>query len=387
MIVVRLFVLLRLLGFVVLGAGCPSPLPELEDGGSDSSGVTGDLSGSASAEVDTNLDDTSEAPVCGNGIVEVGENCDEGVETALCDEDCTPVSCGDGVVNVSAGEECDGDELAGETCEALGFDVGVLACDRGCSYDASECYVPPEAPVLELSFSQVKRFDLSWAAVQGAEYYQVLESPAPGEPYAQLGADVVGESVSFEMPLCFRWQASYLLRACNVAGCTDSMAVNVVGSLAEAVGYVKASNTEMDDSFGYSVALSGDGNTLAVGALKEDSNATGIGGKQADDSASGSGAVYVFVRDGAGAWSQQAYVKASNTGAYDEFGYSVALSGDGNTLAVGTRYEGSNATGIGGQPGKRQRLLLRSGLRVRARWSRSVVAASLCQGFQHRNER
>lgn len=56
----------------------------------------------------------------------------------------------------------------------------------------------------------------------------------------------------------------------------------------------------------------------------------------------------MFVRNGAGAWSQQAYVKASNTGANDRFGWSVAMSGDGNTLAVGTYLEDSNVMGIGG---------------------------------------
>ena len=38
------------------------------------------------------------------------------------------------------------------------------------------------------------------------------------------------------------------------------------------------------------------------------------------------------MRDGAGAWSQQAYIKASNTGTSDQFGSRLALSGDGNTL-------------------------------------------------------
>jgi FG-GAP repeat len=111
--------------------------------------------------------------------------------------------------------------------------------------------------------------------------------------------------------------------------------------------YVKASNTGVDDSFGWSVALSGDGNTLAVGAEREDSNATGIGGNQADNSVGSGGAVYVLVRDGAGAWSHHGYVKGSNTGP-DVFGYRVALSGDGNTLAVGANEEDSNATGLGG---------------------------------------
>jgi hypothetical protein len=108
--------------------------------------------------------------------------------------------------------------------------------------------------------------------------------------------------------------------------------------------YVKASNAEAGDGFGLSVALSGD--TLAVGALFEDSVATGIDGDEADNNASASGAVYVFTRDGAGVWSQQAYVKSSNAGADDQFGYSVALSGD--TLAVGANREGSAATGIDG---------------------------------------
>ncbi len=119
------------------------------------------------------------------------------------------------------------------------------------------------------------------------------------------------------------------------------------GSTWSQQAYVKASNTASNDSFGSSVALSGDGNTLAVGAEREDSNATGINGSEVDNSASNAGAVYVFTRSGS-TWSQQAYVKASNTQAGDQFGYGVALSGDGNTLAVGATYESSNATGIGG---------------------------------------
>jgi hypothetical protein len=111
--------------------------------------------------------------------------------------------------------------------------------------------------------------------------------------------------------------------------------------------YIKPSNTQASDKFGFSLALSGDGNTLAVGATLEDSNARGIGGNQADNSAESSGAVYVFVRNGS-RWSQQAYVKASNTDAGDQFGWSVALSRDGRTLAVGAQTEGSAASGVNG---------------------------------------
>jgi hypothetical protein len=119
------------------------------------------------------------------------------------------------------------------------------------------------------------------------------------------------------------------------------------GACDNPIAYIKASNTGADDYFGTSVALSADGNTLAVGASAEDSNATGIDGNQADNSSVDSGAVYVFTRSG-GAWLQEAYIKASNTDSGDFFGQSVALSADGSTLVVGAPREGSNATGIGG---------------------------------------
>ena len=114
------------------------------------------------------------------------------------------------------------------------------------------------------------------------------------------------------------------------------------------ISYLKASNTGSGDWFGYSLSLSGDGNTLAVGAIREDSNAGGIDGDQKNNEALGSGAVYVFTRDKGGHWEQQAYLKASNTGREDFFGQSLSLSDDGNTLAVGAYGEDSNASGIDG---------------------------------------
>ena len=109
------------------------------------------------------------------------------------------------------------------------------------------------------------------------------------------------------------------------------------------LAYLKASNTEIGDSFGFSVAVSG--NTAVISAKGESSNATGVNGNQADNSATSSGAAFVFVRSG-GVWSQQAYLKASNAEAHDGFGYWVAISG--NTVVVGANGEDSNATGVNG---------------------------------------
>src|SRR5260221_9845827 len=107
------------------------------------------------------------------------------------------------------------------------------------------------------------------------------------------------------------------------------------------------------DGFGSSVAVSGD--TGVVGAPFESGNATRGKGNQDDNSVSNAGAAYVFVREvvvsESGSrtnWTQQAYVKASNTGAGANFGRSVAISGD--TVVVGADGEPSSATGVDGDP-------------------------------------
>jgi hypothetical protein len=107
--------------------------------------------------------------------------------------------------------------------------------------------------------------------------------------------------------------------------------------------YLKASNAESNDYMGFSVAI--DGDTVVVGAPDENSSATGVNGNQADNTCFRSGAAYVFVRSGT-TWTQQAYLKASNTGSIDDFGVSVAISGD--TIIVGARTEDSAATGVNG---------------------------------------
>lgn len=110
--------------------------------------------------------------------------------------------------------------------------------------------------------------------------------------------------------------------------------------------YVKSSNPDFHDNFGETVALSGDGEIMAVGAPGEDSDSAGINGDDLNDNAVDSGAVYVFSHSHP--WEQQAYIKASNVGASDKFGISLALSQDGAKLAVGAHWEDSATTGING---------------------------------------
>jgi hypothetical protein len=123
--------------------------------------------------------------------------------------------------------------------------------------------------------------------------------------------------------------------------------------------YLKAFTTDAYDEFGFSVSLSGNGSTLAVGAPEEDSAGTDLElGMSSDDSLEGSGAAYVFTRS-ATTWRQVRYIKAPvatgnpyYTGvARTYFGRSVALSADAATLAVGSYAESGYATGINGPQG------------------------------------
>ncbi len=131
--------------------------------------------------------------------------------------------------------------------------------------------------------------------------------------------------------------------ASNDNSAPDSGAVYVykrTGSTWSQEAYVKPPNPESYDNFGFSVAISGD--TIIVGARNEDSNQNTItngAGASNDNSASDSGAAFVYTRVGV-IWTQEAYIKAANAKAGDNFGHSVSVSGD--TILIGARFEDSN---------------------------------------------
>jgi len=208
----------------------------------------------------------------------------------------------------------------------------------------------PAAPTVSLE-TDIKKLVFSWDSVAGADYYRLLENSDGHSGFAQVGDDISAGTTSAILDIAVHFfdfaNAQFIVEACNLAGCTGSPQVNTISSALSTIGYFKASNTNPRDIFGVSVAISGDGSILAIGASGEGSGAPGIDGDQSDNTLYGSGAVYVLQFDGF-AWSQNAYIKASNPDAQDRFGSAIAISEDGSTLAVAALNEDSASTGVNG---------------------------------------
>ena len=222
----------------------------------------------------------------------------------------------------------------------------VLAGLAGCSDAAKDTNSSHAAPGALTVSAGLKQLRFSWAAVPGASSYRVSYNQDGASGFTVVSGNVSTTSYDWNIGAHrINWpKALFMLEACDAGTCLPSASVSAVSLMANTIGYVKASNAGQANYFGVAVALSGDGNTLAVGANKEASSSTGINSTP-DILAADAGAVYVYTRSGA-TWVQQAYLKASNTAGSDNFGGAVALSADGNTLAVGAQAESSANTGV-----------------------------------------
>jgi hypothetical protein len=91
---------------------------------------------------------------------------------------------------------------------------------------------------------------------------------------------------------------------------------------------LSASDGEMSDWFGWSVAIAGE--TIVVGT-------TG-----STDAGDWTGSAYIFHYDGT-SWTEQTKLLADGTGYYwEEFGFDVAISSDGNTVLIGANKANDN---------------------------------------------
>lgn len=162
--------------------------------------------------------------------------------------------------------------------------------------------------------------------------YVFVRSGAFWMPQAKLTADdgAAGDQLGYSIALSGDGNT-----ALAGASLSDSVAGNAgcayvfvrSGSSWSQQAKLTASDGGNSDDFGISVSLSSNGDTALVGA-------------ELDNTAAGAdaGSAYVFVRTD-GSWSQQARLTASDGAVADDFGWSVALSGDGNTALIGAYWD------------------------------------------------
>jgi len=182
----------------------------------------------------------------------------------------------------------------------------------------------------------LKTLQFSWFAVPDATYYKLFENPDGNSGFNDVpgasGIKGLGFDYYFSLHRLDALNARYLLEAYDAGGNSIMVSDEFILSenLNSAIGYVKSTQTMAGDRFGQAVALSTDGTTLAVGAPYENS---------------GAGAVYIYRRI-AGMWQPHGVVTAPNIRANDNFGWAVAMSADGVTLAVGAPYENNKVGAV-----------------------------------------
>jgi hypothetical protein len=193
---------------------------------------------------------------------------------------------------------------------------------QGCTPVLSDLDVSPGtmAPTFDPA---VKQYDVSVALITSTIS---LTAAVPEGASLTINGAHASSGVAWKSSPVPIGQSSIDLTVSADSGLSSSYTLAITRGKQEA--YIKASNAEAGDWFGFCVALSG--NTLLVGAPHEDSAATMVNGAQSDNSATDVGAAYVFERVD-GSWVQQAYLK-SKYGAEPYratlFGNSVAIDGD-----------------------------------------------------------
>ncbi|MES2483032.1 MAG: hypothetical protein V4609_13620 [Pseudomonadota bacterium] len=248
---------------------------------------------------------------------------------------------------------------------ALGvLSVAVAACGGGGGGGGGAGETPPtDDPVAITPLSPPKslaidydasNFTLRWDAVPGADGYEVLQDPdGPAGPLAPaVVAKVAGTSLTLPVAFADRLAAapSYSVAACGGAAC-HAASSPVTPDLDATIGLLVRRHARAQDWTGYKLALSGDGLTLLASAPFDARDRPGVLSDPDADTGppeNGTwGAVLVFTRaDPRSPWRQQAVLRPSNAAPTLQFGESLAISADGDTVAVGLPYENGGTQGI-----------------------------------------
>ncbi|MBU2885649.1 FG-GAP repeat protein [Gilvimarinus agarilyticus] len=208
--------------------------------------------------------------------------------------------------------------------------VFLTACGGSSPQNGVSNTSPPTTPLVETATS-VKTLTLSWDETPNADFYRVYSNIDGSSGFEDISGSVT--TTSFDISLSahlHNWpEATYMVEACNNYGCQGSSAISIQDQMLETIGYLKASDLLENSSFGFSLAMSDDASTIAVGAPNY--NRLGDDGKE-DRSV---GKVYIY-RQSDSNWSLAGTIDnpTPNSGINELFGYAIALTQDGSKILI-----------------------------------------------------
>lgn len=231
---------------------------------------------------------------------------------------------------------------ASNTTESLSWPVAISVTDVATAFSSAEVSAGSEPHRLLLNWA------LNEEPTGAAEFRISADLTGSGTFIERSRAGLAAGSIELDYPLLTTNLDTLELRV-DLVDATDALladsgplapAANL--QLADLVGYFKSANPAASEGLGKTLAMSQDGETLAIGVPNA---------KRAEDpvGSSGPGAVLVFTQTNGG-WSQTAELRASNADVGDQFGSAIDLSLDGRWLIVGAPFEDGSGSGVATAP-------------------------------------
>ncbi len=185
----------------------------------------------------------------------------------------------------------------------------------------------PPAPQATASAAGIKQLRFSWNAVPGATSYELwFRNNATATPvrYFQMPGSQRSAINNVSVHLLDWPNVRYWVNACDSSGCTSSNQLSVNNLMLDTIGLFTSPSQQAASQFGYEVAISKDGTTLAATAPFE----------ATDDPRFPKGSAYIY-RKSASGWAFQAAIPFDVARDGRTVRADLALNGNGSVLAIG----------------------------------------------------
>src|SRR5690606_21416391 len=130
----------------------------------------------------------------------------------------------------------------------------------GGSDKTTDPFPTPGAPSVSVTASSPKVLTFSWSAVNYADSYRLLKNEGGNSGYVAVGEASSSTSATDSISVHLHdWvNTRYIVEACNQSGCSESAPIHTTEAMLGAIGVLRATDPQINDYLGYSVAISGD---------------------------------------------------------------------------------------------------------------------------------